>query len=150
MPQDMKTVNTQPITRELCARNDLIFYPKTAEEAAYIQTRLFSLGCFWERGEAASKVQYPDACAAKGLVSRRGELFTSPQLDKPYLLCTADQLGEKYVPPSQAFLFEQFNLLAERLDRRFDAIEKRLDGIEAQLAPANLDKQRLKSPGSGA
>jgi hypothetical protein len=138
-----RTINQEPITRALVETNDLVFYPKTENEAIFIQQRLFELGARW--GSHGAVVDEVANCIAKGMICKRGELLYNPVLSEPYLHCTSEQFSQDFVPPERAFLIEQFRIIAERLER----IEQRLDGIESELTPSHLDKRGLNAPGSG-
>ena len=136
--------NDQKITREFCKGRTLIFYPRTEEEAGFIQRRLFELGCGWCNDRAV--VQNVKDCVSHGIFLDAGKIYYdggNTAAGRNALLCTSAQFDENYLPPEQVFIWEQFNQLAARIEE----INKKVDAIYKELQPAKLDKQVLKKPG---
>lgn len=137
-------VNHAPITPALCHSERLVFQPKDAEEAIYIQKKLLEMGCKWNRHGAA--VAEVEGCVAKGLLCEKGTIYYNPDRTRPYLICAAEQFDADYLPPDKVYLRDRFNELSARID----ALAEKVDRIYEALYP-DVDKTKpsLKKPRAG-
>lgn len=135
------TENKEPITPELCHNSRLVFYPKDAEEATFIQKRLFEMECSWKRlGKTVAELE---GCVQKGILCDNGTIYYNPDKDKPYFLCSIDQFDSEYIPADQKFIRDQFNELSGRID---DLAEKVNRIYEALYPDIDKTKPTLKKP----
>jgi len=142
--------NTQ-ITKEILGNNILIFQPKTPDEAAFIQQKIFELGGVWgetKRRERV-KVQSLGDCVATGMVVKNGQLYYNPSNESKShgVLCTSEQLDKSYVPPlstqERSAFAEAFAQVSEELAQ----VSDRLAVVERQLAARTpLKVSAAKSP----
>lgn len=144
-------INDQKITREFCERKLLVFFPRTLEEAQFIQRKIFEMGFQWGKGtydfeNGSTTVQVSDHRLLEGLVlDEKGNLFAHPIKKhlQSGLLCDTAQFDEAYLT-SQQKMMEQFNKLSARIEE----IAKSVARIEKELQPKNLDKPAFKKPDS--
>jgi hypothetical protein len=123
--------NNEKITRELCEREDLIFFPKTHSESRCIQEQLIKMGYGWSNGLA--QLSNTGDIISNGLVLLEGKIYTKGGGDpRDYLVCTFEQFAENYVSPAEMF----------------NSLSKRLDVLEEYLKPKSLDKPVFKKPDS--
>jgi len=125
--------NTETITREFCQGKNLIFQPKTVEEAVFIQRKIFEMGYrwYWSR---SNRVDNIEQSLNAGIELRHGQLFTGGySAPKDGILCTVHQFNEPfdpkdiknlYVPPNQEFILELFNRMAEKIDSLEDEVKQ--------------------------
>lgn len=133
---DVTQSSPTPLSREFCLNNRVVFYPKSIEEAVFIQDRLKDFGIGWSDGSAVGR--YARECADTGMLVENGRLLYNPTADGRNILCTADQFDKEYIPPNQAFLLAQFNKMAERIDAlmsRIDGLERKVDQMHEALFP---------------
>ena len=139
----MKT-NNEKITKEFCDGKILIFYPKTGDEAEFIQHKLFEMGFAWKSG--LTEIGNIASCVLNGMELDGGKIYTSPprgDVDKGFL-CTPAQFNGNYLSPEQTFILEQFNKLAARIED----ISRKVDAMYDQVMPKSLDKPVFKKPDS--
>jgi hypothetical protein len=89
--------NTEKITREFCKNKNLIFYPKTEEEAAFIQRKIFDMGYDWINPHEERGVIRTKKCVEMGMTLWNGDLYYNVrESDKRGggLLCTSGQFEE--------------------------------------------------------
>jgi hypothetical protein len=139
------TIGSKRITRETAYGEKLIFFSKNVEEAVLLQEKLLAQGFVW--GDGTKTVGSADDCSKYGLILDDGIMWVGVAKSSTRReVCRVDQIGEGAgsAPVPRDSVLEMF----ERVAARLDAMERRLEGIEAQLTPAPvLDKSRLKGPG---
>jgi hypothetical protein len=121
--------NTQ-ITTEILSYNDLIFQPKTIDEAVFIQEKIFELGGAWfDQGKKKQNIKLLAQCVSGGMYTINGWLNTRPgdEVKKVGILCTSEQFDEAYVPPLSAK--EQGELA-----RAFNGVKAKLTEVTAELS----------------
>lgn len=139
--------NREKITKDFCRGKILLFFPKTENEAAFIQRQIFSLGFKWCR-EYGTEVSFLDRCVVSGMELDDGVLYTGPsESDRNRgVLCNSAQFDDSYVAPltDREMLMAIFNRLA--------AVEKQQAEILAELRPKILQKPAFEKsgPGTGA
>jgi len=136
---DMRKNDTM-ITKEFCRGKTLIFYPKTAEEAEFIQSKIFEMGYHWGYARVA-EVGHASTCIAAGMVLKNEKLYTDPNNESLLngILCTYDQF-EKY-PTERELMLELFNQLA--------ALSKKVDAIYTEVMPRVMDKPKPRPDANG-
>lgn len=136
-------INDQKITPELAAQADLVFFPKSLEEAVFIQRKLFDMGFTWGSGtyefeNGSTDLISADTRLLEGLQLDRekGGLFAHPDKDalNDGLLCTVEQLAKDFVSPHQQLL------------NAFNDVSRRLAALEEQINPRVLEKKNLGGP----
>ena len=139
--------NDQKITREFCKGRTLIFYPRTEEEAGFIQRRLFELGCVWCNDRAV--VQNVKDCVSHGIFLDAGKIYYdggNTAAGRNALLCTSAQFDQgaapELTPEEQKSLREEFNALAALVKD----MAKKVDALYDEVMPKKLDKPTLKGP----
>jgi hypothetical protein len=142
----MPTHNRSKLTPEFCRKHRLLFYPRTTEDAVFIQERLADFGIHWVGG--AGPGSHARECVDKGMLVDGGELYYNPQAKSDDILCDATQFDKNFLPPDRAFLLEQFNKLAEKIDAqsaRIAELEKKVGEMQDALFPKVEDtKPSLK------
>jgi hypothetical protein len=137
--------NREILTREFCRDRRLIFFPKTEQEAEFIQRRLFGMGFKWPNG--ATEARCLDDCVAGGMIlTSDGAIYHRPSRSDNGLLCTSAQFDENYLPPDMALLMEQFNQLSAQMKE----LAKSVAEIQKELQPQKLDKPIPKNPGQNS
>lgn len=126
------------ITREFCLKaGRLQFFPKTHEEASFIEMQLLKMGFRWY-----SDVPSISRCVATGMyLDLDKTIMMGKSGDVSDVRCDSGQFEEKHVS-DRDFMTEQFNRLAERME----ALEARMRAMETELRPKVLDKPSLESP----
>lgn len=138
--------DTTMLTAEFCHRNNIKFYPKTVDEALFIQKRLADFGIRWVDNSAVGA--NVSECTSLGMAVQNGKLYYNPSSSTAYITCTSEQLDRNYVPPERAFLIEQFNKMADTINTlaaRVESLEKKISDMHGAVFPAVEDtKPKLK------
>lgn len=130
------------ITKELIAKQTLLFAPKTAMEVSAIQYALFDLGVKWSHGVQDPQEERMIArCIRDGMCVIDGMLYKYPSAHTKAkaIRCTFDDLGIEDPYRIVAKLTAKFNDLSEKFDKQTALLEK----IYAELHP-ELNKQVIK------
>ncbi len=142
----MALFNQSTLTPEYCRRHRLIFYPKTMDEAIFIQERLSEFSIRWVSGEPVGN--FARECVDKGMLVDNGALYYNPERKPGDVVCDSSQFDKKYIPPDRAFLLEQFNKMAEKIDAlssRVAELESKVGEMHGTLFPTVEDtKPALK------
>ena len=137
-------VNDQKITKEFCKGKTLIFFPRSFDEAVFIQRQIFKMGFKWGKGsydfeDSSTTVIDSDARLLEGLLLEKNKeaLFARPDTEelRSGVLCDPAQLDETYLPPQQQVM-EQFNKLSDRVEQ----VAAMVDELRAEMSPKKLDK----------
>jgi hypothetical protein len=152
-------VKAETITQEYCRGKNLLFYPKSESEAAFIQQSLFNLGLSW--GSRRKDTLYLKESVQKGLVLNDklgglylssgqadraiGTICSSAQFDPPFDTNTPEhreRLVREYGTEKEMMilLLDKFNSMAERIDTLSAQVEK----LNAEIAPTHLQKDAFK------
>lgn len=143
-------LNEKKITPETAQGKFLFFYPKDRLEAARTIGALLDMGFAEEKGTKTPLT--PENGLAKGIGVLDGEVFVAPNEGYSGARfgnweCRSEQLDKNYVPPEKRFIQDMFNELCARLDRierRFDGLERQMEEIKGELAPPPLEKGSLR------
>jgi hypothetical protein len=120
------------ITLQSAAGLELIFHPKSDEECAHLQERLFALGFRWSNGE--KNVQNIAQCVQGGLVLLDGKIYFSMDgSERQFISCSIDQVDPGYVPPEQQFLVEMFTRLSAKVDALSDKVDRLYDELHVDV-----------------
>jgi hypothetical protein len=129
------------ITPAYCAGRKLYFHPQSAEEAQFIQERLFEMGFKWREGQ--THPLYVDALAHGALFLENGVMFRSSSREASGTFCDIRQLDEKYLSPDQVFMMEQFNRMAAQIE----ALTQKVADLESALRPhGEIEKTKRPLP----
>jgi len=134
--------NFEKITPDLLARHPLLFLPRTADEAIFIQEKLFGMGLDWN-GRRDKKIGHVAEVLVNGIAVYKGNLYYIPGTGINYLLARAEQFDGAYLPPEHKFLREQFALVHARLD----AMDAKIEALQDALLPKDLGKSAIRKPG---
>lgn len=109
--------NNQKIDRALCQQATLVFFPKTNDEAVFIQERILGMGFAWK--DMTQTVEHTDACVETGLVLGAQGMTTHPSVDSIYngRLCSAEQFNKACHLPLDAGPSKKMNFV-RKLFRR--------------------------------
>ncbi len=127
--------NEEKITKEFCQGKGLIFFPKTVEDAQFIQDSFILMGFKWGDPDTLSD------CVSNGMVLKEGLLYSSPNTESRTtgFLCTSDQFSVEY-KSDRELIMQLFNQVAD--------LGKMVNAIYDELQPKVLDKPVLKKPGT--
>ncbi len=122
----------------------LIFFPSSEEEATALQQKLIDMGIPWSHGPKS--VTNIENTMQFGLVVMDDKLYYAngdKNGDKSGYTSTSTRriLGE-FISPEKKFLIEQF----EKINKRLDALERRVDEIHEAVYPKFDKKPVLKPP----
>ncbi len=122
-------MTTKPLrlTPEFLKASTVAFFPASAGEARYIQSRLFALGARWVNSGRG----YVDAepCLRLGMVVSKGIIYTfAEDSDTHAIVCDVRNLSDHLDAPSLA------------LQQRVDALEKQVAQLSESLTPRALVK----------
>ncbi len=140
--------NNEKITHTLCQAHELVFYPKSIDEAVFIQRQFLGMGYRWSRDDNHNPLGFSifkeQKCVDNGMLLKDGKMFllTYQSPGSNSLICTSDQFAADYASPDRAFMLEQFNKLAARIEE----IGAKVDTIYKEIHPVKLDKPGLKNP----
>jgi hypothetical protein len=118
--------NMAKITKELCENETLVFYPETAEEAAFIQNKLFEMG--FKCGKSGdTRIQNLELCVEKGMVLKNGGLYANPTEESRNncIICTSnnffsqDEKVSELVSNAEKLPNESLQNLFNQLQRKF-------------------------------
>lgn len=137
----VSTYNKSPITPELCHSARLVFYPKDAPEAIYIQKKLFDMGCRWNK--SGTEITEVENCIAKGILCDSGRLYYNPDQSTPFLVCSSSQFDPDYLTPDQAYVRDRFNELSARIDDLAEKVNRIHDALFPDM---DKTKPRLNKP----
>jgi hypothetical protein len=132
----MPESHSSKLTPEFCRQNNVMFRPKTIDEAIFIQQRLADFGIGWVTGDSIGA--NASECVNYGMVVQEGKLYHSPNSNARNILCSPEQFDAHYLPPEQKFFLEHFNRLAERIDAlatRLESLEHKVDVMHEALFP---------------
>jgi len=122
--------NTDIITRDVADSNSIVFFPKTPEEAAFIQQSLLGMGVVWKDGDASVTEIASSLKSGLGVVG--GKMVLQPKISQgEWLLADSAQFTIPYVAPDQQRIIDMFNKLGARLDQ----LDKKVDKIHDELFP---------------
>lgn len=138
--------NNRKISYEDSLDRLLVFTPKTQVEARSLLDKLINKGFKRDDSAGLGPLTLNSMCD-KGVGAYNGRFFCAPderKIKPPLgtLACTAAQLDDTFLSPDQLFMLDLFNKMAERLDR----IEKRLNDIQQDMRPGNVEKPQLRNP----
>jgi hypothetical protein len=152
-------VNNETITQEYCKGKNLLFYPQSESEAAFIQQSLFNLGLSW--GSRSKETLYLKESVQKGLVlddklgglylssgpadRNNGIICSSAQFDPPFDTNTPEhreRIVREYGTEKEMMLLllDQFNNMAKRIDTLTQQVAK----LNEEIAPKHLQKDGFK------
>lgn len=129
-----------PLTRAEMHGKQLLFYPKTEEEAVALQQKLLDMGIPWSHGpRSVTNVEFT---LQHGLLVKDDKLYYANADKSAYTVVSTKRILTDFIPPEKKFLMEQF----DRINKRLDALEKRVDEIHEALYPKSDKKPVLKPP----
>lgn len=133
--------NKERLTKEFCQSRRLVFFPKTEQEAALIQRKLFSMGFAWANGAVDARCL--DDCVKSGMIlTSEGVIYHSPSSGDNGLVCTSAQFDENYLSPDMALLMGEI----KKLSAQITALTEEVAEIKKELQPQKLDKPVVKKP----
>jgi len=129
------------LTKEFCDNNILLFYPKTPEEAEFIQYKIFEMGYAWG-GSEGTRICNLEECVSKGMVLKHGGLYYNPDANSKNsgIVCTSEQFDKNYRPPLT--LEQQIKELAAEVT----ALHATINAIYEAVSPKTIDKPRVSAP----
>lgn len=118
----------------------LFFYPADTDEARILVGKLRDAG--FKMREKASTAMSVKNMVAEGVGVINGEYFCNPNrgwngAPLGNWLCTIDQIDSDYLPPEQRMMVDLFNKLTARIDE----LAEKIDRIEQQVCPQEMDKK---------
>jgi hypothetical protein len=136
----------EKITKEFCKNNILIFHPKTEPESAFIQKRLFDLGCRWEEGGG---VRHLKETVTDAMVIRKGQILygmPTPKDKAKGIVCTNDQFDVVFDKsnPDNLSDRELMTVLFNQISARLDVLTEQVEKLNEEIAPRHLQKDGFK------
>jgi hypothetical protein len=124
----------------------LVFSPRTPSEARGLLDKLVNKGFKRDDTVGQGPLTLNGMCD-KGVGVYNGRFFCAPdekKINPPLgaVACAPEHLDDAYLSPDQLFMLDLFNKISERLDR----IEKRLDDVQQEMGPHNVEKPALRTP----
>jgi hypothetical protein len=132
------------ITKEFCKKKNLIFYPESESEAAFIQKNLFKLGFHWGAGGTDLKllkeaVEFGLCLEADGKV----RYDQSGNAKSKYLHCTSAQFDPPFDKGDTFHLHSDRDIMLA-IFNEVSALRQQVEYLTAEIAPKHLQKDGLK------
>lgn len=129
------TEHNQRLTKEFLQKNNVVFHPRTREEATVVLKNLFKMDFAWANGH--TEVGWLKESIAGGILILDGKIYHGPDPARKYIVCDVAQLDGNWVPFEERVM-ALFNEQAERQKR----IEEKLDRLLAEIEPKEIDKPK--------
>lgn len=132
--------NKDKVSPETAEGKFLFFYPADADEAQMLVGKLRDAG--FKMREKSSTAMSPQNMVTHGVGVINGEYLCNPNeswngAPLGNWRCTIDQIDSDYLPPDQRMMLDLFN----KLTARIDALADKIDRIEQQVCPQEMDKK---------
>lgn len=131
---------TEKLTKESFRGRKFYFHPASIAEATMIQEHLFALGCAWST--SGKTVGHLDTLPTGTLTVDNGVMTFSESRETGGQPAASTMFDPGYIADDREFMLVQFRKMSERLDR----LEKKIDAIQSQLDPPEMDKPVLRHP----
>ncbi len=142
-------MSNEKITAEFFHQKNVCFKPRTKEESAFIQQKLFDMGFRWRGG--CKKIQLLEHTVAGGITVEKGRFGYGIGLSISNIVHAHAADFEGYdewecLPRAKKMMLSMFNVLSDRLSAeqaRTEKLEALADIILERLEPTTPAKIRL-------